>query len=289
MNHPENHRDGSRAADLSDSGADRFVSKLPCPTPATANSAVLPGSDAMATLENATVDLGRKTRCRFGEVIYGEGKSPELITSIAQTLLQNDAEVLITRLTPEAAAQVASAFTYAHHDPVARTLRVARQTIAPYLLPTDDETCPIVAVVTAGSTDRPVAAEAVQTLSWMRVVTDSIHDVGVAGPQRLLAVLPRIQRASIIVVVAGMEGALASVVGGHVACPVIAVPTSVGYGSCFGGMTALLAMSVSCASNVSVVGIDAGFKGGYVAGLIATQLQTQLQKISNQSLHRSSP
>ncbi len=242
----------------------------------------------MATLDNATVDLGRKTRCRFGEVIYGEGKSPELITSIARTLLQNDAEVLVTRLTHESADLVASAFSHFHHDPVARTLRVARQPIIPYRSPAESETCPIVAVVTAGSTDRPVAAEAVQTLSWMRVVTDSIHDVGVAGPQRLLAYLPRLQRASVIVVVAGMEGALASVVGGHVACPVIAVPTSVGYGSCFGGMTALLAMSVSCASNVSVVGIDAGFKGGYVAGLIATQLQTHLQNAANHSLHRSS-
>ena len=288
MNHLQDDRDGFRTPDLPDSSADRSANKVPCPAPATANLAVLPGSDAMATLDNATVDLGRKTRCRFGEVIYGEGKSPELITSIALTLLQNDAEVLVTRLEANAATKIAAAFPHSHHDPIARTLRVARQSIAPCLLPDQNENSPLVAVVTAGSTDQPVAAEAVQTLSWMRVVTDSIHDVGVAGPQRLLAVLPRLQRASVIVVVAGMEGALASVVGGHVACPVIAVPTSVGYGSCFGGMTALLAMTVSCASNVSVVGIDAGFKGGYVAGLIATQLQTQLQKLSNQSLHRSS-
>ncbi len=277
MNHLESNRPGTPA--------------LPCsatdPTDhAGTDSMTSPATDAVACLDNATVDLGRKTRCRFGEVIYGEGKSPELIVSIARTLLHSNQEILITRVDPAAAEKIAAAFPNAYYAPDARTIRVAEQTIPAQISATDADQ-PIVVVVTAGSTDLAVAAEAVQTLTWMRIVTDTIHDVGVAGPQRLLAVLPRIQRASVIVVVAGMEGALASVVGGHVACPVIAVPTSVGYGSCFQGLTALLAMSVSCASNVSVVGIDAGFKGGYVAGLIATQLQDCLAKKENQPLHRS--
>ena len=126
-----------------------------------------------------------------------------------------------------------------------------------------------VAVVTAGTSDIPVAEEARETLDWMGVDVKMIHDVGVAGPHRLPAQLPLLQQCDAVVVVAGMEGALPSVVGGYVACPVVAVPTSVGYGAAFGGVAALLGMLNSCASNVTVVNIDAGFKGGYVAGLIA--------------------
>ncbi|MGC1273066.1 MAG: nickel pincer cofactor biosynthesis protein LarB [Planctomycetaceae bacterium] len=130
-----------------------------------------------------------------------------------------------------------------------------------------------VAVLTAGTTDRPVAEEAVETLRWMNVGVELIMDIGVAGPQRLLDAKPRFVHADAIVVAAGMEGALPSVVGGHVACPVIAVPTSVGYGAAFGGIAALLGMLNSCASNVTVVNIDAGFKAGYVAGLIARRME----------------
>jgi pyridinium-3,5-biscarboxylic acid mononucleotide synthase len=145
---------------------------------------------------------------------------------------------------------------------------------------------PHVAVVSAGSTDAAVAAEAVETLGWMNVLTEQYCDIGVAGPQRLLAVVPQLRRACAIVAVAGMEAALSSVVGGHVACPIIAVPTSVGYGTNFGGVTALLGMLTSCTSNVAVVGIDAGFKGGYVAGLIATQLLDHIGKgIASESHH----
>lgn len=124
-------------------------------------------------------------------------------------------------------------------------------------------------VLTAGTSDRPVALEAVETLRWMAVDVELIQDVGVAGPQRLLRRLPGLAGADAVVVVAGMEGALPSVVGGYVDCPVIAVPTSVGYGANLGGLAALLTMLNSCAANVVVVNIDAGFKGGYVAGMIA--------------------
>ena len=124
-------------------------------------------------------------------------------------------------------------------------------------------------VVTAGTSDLPVAEEARETALWTGAEVALVQDVGVAGPHRLAANLAAIQEADAVVVVAGMEGALPSVVGGYVACPVIAVPTSVGYGASFGGIAALLGMLNSCASNVTVVNIDAGFKGGYVAGLIA--------------------
>jgi len=126
-----------------------------------------------------------------------------------------------------------------------------------------------VAVVTAGTTDRAVAEEAKETLEWMAVDVALVQDVGVAGPQRLLARLDDLRPCDAIVVVAGMEGALPSVVGGHVSVPVIAVPTSVGYGANLGGLAALLSMLNSCAANVAVVNIDAGFKGGYLAGMIA--------------------
>lgn len=134
---------------------------------------------------------------------------------------------------------------------------------------------PSVIVLTAGSTDLPVAREALQTLSWMGVAAELICDVGVAGPYRLLPHLQRLRNCTCVVVVAGMEGALASVVGGLVATPIIAVPTSVGYGANLQGITTLLSMISSCAAGVTVVNIDAGFKGGYVAGLIAHQCRVQ--------------
>jgi NCAIR mutase (PurE)-related protein len=126
-----------------------------------------------------------------------------------------------------------------------------------------------VAIITAGTSDLPVAEEARETALWTGAEVTMVHDVGVAGPHRLRENLSRFADADAVVVVAGMEGALPSVVGGYVACPVIAVPTSVGYGASFGGVAALLGMLNSCAANVTVVNIDAGFKGGYVAGLIA--------------------
>jgi NCAIR mutase (PurE)-related protein len=130
-----------------------------------------------------------------------------------------------------------------------------------------------VAVVTAGSTDEAIAAEAMETLTWMGVPFQSFTDIGVAGPQRLTAVLPQLQLASAVVVIAGMEGALPAVVAGHLSAPIFAVPTSVGYGTSLGGLTPLLSMLSSCSASVAVVNIDAGFKGGYMAGLVVSQLR----------------
>ena len=135
-----------------------------------------------------------------------------------------------------------------------------------------------VVIVTAGTSDLPVAEEARETALWTGADVTLIQDVGVAGPHRLTANLPLLEDADAVVVMAGMEGALPSVVGGYVACPVIAVPTSVGYGASFGGIAALLGMLNSCASNVTVVNIDAGFKGGYVAGLIAKNVARERAK-----------
>ena len=253
--------------------------------------------DALAKMAGATVDLGRPARCRFGEVIYGEGKSADLIQAIATQLLKSGQSVLVTRIAPAAAAQLTAAFEYHRYEPDARTLRLDNRPVLPTALvdrspalPHDnqrhDNQFPCdsdfhVAVVTAGSTDKFVAAEAIETLGWMGVAVDVIEDVGVAGPQRIIAVVPRLRAACAVIVCAGMEGALPSVVGGHVGCPVIAVPTSVGYGSALGGITPMLGMLTSCASNVTVVGIDAGFKGGYVAGLVATQLRDLAKRFAS--------
>lgn len=234
-------------------------------------------SSATESIAGATVDLGRPARCGFGEVIYGPGKSAELIQQIALHLLQCQSEVLVTRCDAEVAEAVAPRFDHHRYAPRARTLRIAARPIAaPSLHAADRPTASAagpVAVVTAGSTDAAVAEEAAETLAWMGVAVDWIEDVGVAGPQRVLAVVHRLRAAAAVVVVAGMEGALPSVVAGHVACPVIAVPTSVGYGAALSGLTPLLAMLTSCAANVAVVNIDAGFKGGYLAGMIAAAIR----------------
>lgn len=232
-------------------------------------------------IDGATIDIGRAVRCRFGEVIYGEGKSSRLIADIAREQLKHGQSVFITRLSNDAATEIGNQFSFVQYHELARTMRISSQPIPTEVALQSEvtgESRPLVLVVSAGSTDAAVANEATQTLQWMNVANDQIHDVGVAGPQRLLAVVPRLRQATVIVVVAGMEAALASAVGGHVACPIIAVPTSVGYGTNFGGVTALLGMLTSCTSNVTVVGIDAGFKGGYVAGLIATQLEDHIIK-----------
>ena len=220
----------------------------------------------------ATIDLARAERCGFPEVVYGPGKRPETIAEIFAVQQAHGQACLATRLDAEQIAFVHSKFPHAVVNEVARTIRLPAPQGSPPLRggPSASETrTTFVAVLTAGTTDRAVAEEAAETLRWMNVGVELIVDVGVAGPQRLLEAKPKFEKADAVVVVAGMEGALPSVVGGHVACPVIAVPTSVGYGAAFGGIAALLGMLNSCASNVTVVNIDAGFKGGYVAGLIA--------------------
>lgn len=218
------------------------------------------------TLEgDADVDLLRQQRCGFPEVVYGPGKPPELIVAILRKQREVGQECLVTRATPEQSAVVVAAFPDAICNSVARTIRIQNSDSSAHRIGGP------VFVVTAGSTDRPVAEEALETLRWMHIDCALIQDVGVAGPHRLLRQVPRLQKAVAIVCVAGMEAALPSVLGGYVACPVIGVPTSVGYGASLQGITAMLSMLTCCASNVTAVNIDAGFKGGYVAGLIASR------------------
>lgn len=232
--------------------------------------------------EEADLDLNRRERCGFPEVVYGEGKSAELILGLFEKQQEAGQNSLVTRVSPETASILLSRFPTAHHNPMARTVRLQHlsslqsATTATHATASDDTDCDVY-VVTAGSSDRPVAEEALETLRWMNVSADLIVDVGVAGPHRLLKHVPRLQRALVIVCVAGMEAALPSVVGGHVACPVIGVPTSVGYGASFQGVTALLSMVTCCSSNVVAVNIDAGFKGGYVAGLIASRIRGAIE------------
>jgi len=212
-----------------------------------------------AVVDGVQVDLDRQRRCGFPEVVFAEGKSAQTVVEIFGQLADAGQDCLATRVSPEQAHWLIEAFPDAIYHPDARTVRCS-QAAAGYGR---------VLVVTAGTSDRPVAEEALETLRWMHCECELIVDVGVAGPRRLLAQVAKFEGADAVIVVAGMEGALPSVVGGWVDCPVIAVPTSVGYGASFGGLSALLGMLNSCAANVTVVNIDAGFKAGYVAGLIA--------------------
>jgi len=216
-----------------------------------------------ADLGDVRLDLDRRRRCGFPEVVFGESKDVAMLKRVIERLLDEGEPVLITRVAVDKGAELAAAFPAGRYNAVARTFVIGTRSV-----PT---TFGHVAIVTAGTSDMPVAEEVRETVQWMGVGCELIVDVGVAGPQRLLEVLPRIVGRDAVVVVAGMEAALASVVGGHVDCPVIAVPTSVGYGASFGGIAALLGMLNSCAANVSVVNIDAGFKAGYIAGMIAVQ------------------
>ena len=230
----------------------------------------------LVSVDGAIVDLGRQARCGFAEVIYGEGKSTELIQRIAQAQLEAGQECLVTRIEPTAAAQVRRKFDFTHHQPLGRTLRIGRSAEQLEVQPVC-ETQPHVAIVTAGSTDAPIAEEAAETLAWMKIPYRRFDDIGVAGPQRLLAAVPQLRQASAIVVIAGMEGALPAAVAGHVASLVFAVPTSTGYGANLNGLTPLMGMLSSCASNVAVVNIDAGFKGGYLAGIVASNIAAAKQ------------
>jgi NCAIR mutase (PurE)-related protein len=216
--------------------------------------------------QESDLDLLRQRRCGFPEVVYGAGKSAELVVEILGRQQQAGQDSLVTRVTDEQVALVRAAFPGVIHNAIARTLRLHSGGL-------QDSHSGLVFVVTAGSSDRAVAEEAMETLRWMRVSCELIQDVGVAGPHRLQQHIPRLRDAEVIVCVAGMEAALPSVLGGYVPCPVIGVPTSVGYGASLEGLTAMLSMLTCCASNVVCVNIDAGFKGGYVAGMIATRRQ----------------
>jgi pyridinium-3,5-biscarboxylic acid mononucleotide synthase len=229
---------------------------------------------SVANLGVAQVDLDRHNRCGFPEVVFAEGKSVAAIERIFDALLQHGADVLATRMTAEQAAELMAKFPTGCYNAVGRTFRLSGKHHR-------EKNSGRVAIVTAGTSDLPVAEEARETALWTGASVTLLQDVGVAGPHRLVESLPLLKDADAIVVVAGMEGALPSVVGGHVACPVIAVPTSIGYGASFGGVAALLGMLNSCASNVTVVNIDAGFKGGYVAGLIAKNMATAREQDKN--------
>jgi NCAIR mutase (PurE)-related protein len=217
---------------------------------------------ATASTPDVQVDLDRLLRCGYPEVVYGTGKTPQAIVDVFEAQLAAGQNSLATRVSPEQAETICSRFPDAISNPIARTIALTRSPV---------ELRGQVVVVTAGTSDRPIAEEAVETARWMGCHTDLVIDVGVAGPLRLLARRERLQKADAIVVVAGMEGALPSAVAGWVAVPIIAVPTSVGYGANLGGFSALLSMLNSCAANVAVVNIDAGFKGGYLASMIARQ------------------
>jgi hypothetical protein len=226
-------------------------------------------SGRTADLGEVQLDLDRRRRCGFPEVVFAEGKSPETVARAAQALLEAGCDLLVTRLSAEQAAALRERFPQGTHNAMARTFRAPAALRSAPSGPRRPHGR--VTIVTAGTSDLPVAEEARETLEWMGVEATLVQDVGVAGPHRLPAQLGKLAGADAVIVVAGMEGALPSVVGGQVACPVIAVPTSVGYGASLGGFAALLSMLNSCAANVTVVNIDAGFKAGYVGGLIATR------------------
>lgn len=228
-----------------------------------------PSTQATAELAGAAVDLDRYRRCGFPEVIYAEGKPVSLVVQILTRQQQAGQSGFATRVSQEQADAVLKTFPTARHNSVSRTLCVPIDAVD--ALNGD----PVVAVVSAGSCDAPVAQEAVETLRWMGVPATFIEDVGVAGPQRLQKHVPTLQQMKVVVCVAGMEAALPSVLGGYVGCPVIGVPTSVGYGASLEGVTAMLSMLTCCASNVVTVNIDAGFRGGYVAGMIAKTADSQ--------------
>lgn len=211
-------------------------------------------------IEYAKVDTHRQLRQGTAEVIYGEGKTPEQIKGIVKAMLDNGQEtILITRLSCEAAGIIKRAYEMDYYDD-------ARCGIIGDMQKPDG--IGKIVVATGGTSDIPVAEEAAVTASVFGNEVVRLYDVGVAGLHRTLAHLDDIMSASVIIAIAGMEGALASVIGGLADCPVIAVPTSVGYGASFGGLSALLSMLNSCASGVSVVNIDNGFGAGYLANMI---------------------
>jgi NCAIR mutase (PurE)-related protein len=208
----------------------------------------------------AKVDHHRALRHGMPEVIFAKGKTPEQVVGIAEKILEHSPNLLITRADPQCGQYVTGRLELSEYLPLSGIVRVWR-----------DRTLHgkgKIAVVCAGTSDMPVAEEAQATAEIMGNEVDTINDIGVAGIHRLMHNRERLGEARVIVVCAGMEGALPSAIGGMVSCPVIAVPTSVGYGASFNGLAALLGMLNSCASNVTVVNIDNGFGAGYVASLI---------------------
>jgi NCAIR mutase (PurE)-related protein len=234
---------------------------------ALADLSKLPRSGESLRIEDlgfAQIDHERAHRKGFPEVVYGAGKTPEQVASIAQRVHERSGVVLVTRTNPEAFEATSRVLPSAVFEEDARIIWADSRGEKPLVNG--------LAVVSAGTSDLPVAREAVLTARLMGCDVQQVNDVGVAGLHRLLGKLEVLRTAKVLVVVAGMEGALPSVVAGLVSAPVIAVPTSVGYGSSFDGLAALLAMMNSCASGVSVVNIDGGFAAGYQAAMIARSI-----------------
>ncbi len=204
----------------------------------------------------AKIDTHRKLRSGFAEVIFCSGKSKEHLLHIFGKIYEEEGEVMGTRASKEQAELIQKAYPEAEYDPLSHIIRIEKK---------DKTHTGCIAVCTAGTADIPVAEEAAQTAEYFGSRVERVYDVGVSGIHRLLANLKEVQSANCIVAVAGMEGALASVVGGLVDKPVIAVPTSVGYGANFHGLSALLTMINSCANGIAVVNIDNGYGAGYIA------------------------
>lgn len=213
----------------------------------------------------AKVDHHRGIRTGYPEVIFAQGKTSDQVIGITKVMVERGSNVLITRITPEMASEVLKVFPQARHEALARVI-----VLTSYALPQSKAK---VLVCTGGTSDLPVAEEAAITAEVLGCHVERLYDVGVAGIHRLLSFQGKIDEASVIIAVAGMEGALASVVGGLTDKPVIAVPTSVGYGAHFGGLATLLAMLNSCASGIGVVNIDNGFGAGYLASSIIRQIE----------------
>jgi NCAIR mutase (PurE)-related protein len=208
----------------------------------------------------AVLDHHRAFRTGVPEVVYGQHKTPAQIATIVNHMVARDGRAIVTRASSEAVTVVQEQFPQAQHFETARIIAVGK-----FPAPQSDR---IVAVVTAGTSDLPVAEEAAITLEWLGTRVERVYDVGVAGVHRLLSKRELLWQESAVIAIAGMDGALATVVGGLVSCPTIAVPTSVGYGASFNGIAALLAMLNSCAPGVSVVNIDNGFGAAVCAHMI---------------------
>jgi hypothetical protein len=221
----------------------------------------------------ARLDHHRALRTGSGEVVFCEHKTPEQVAAIFDRIGQSHRRVLGTRVSQEMADYVKQQIPDVRYDAISRLLILQKEP----LLPADDEQ-PIAAVITGGTADIPVAEEAAQTLEFLAQKVVRVYDVGVAGLHRLLDQRDTLMNADVIISIAGMEGALTSVVAGLVACPVIGVPTSVGYGSSFGGLAALLAMLNSCAPGVAVVNIDNGFGAAQMAFAILERIKVHTTK-----------
>lgn len=232
-------------------------------------------------LSFATLDHHRALRQGLAEVVYGHGKSSEETVEIAQRLAASGVPVLLTRLSPPQNGALRECFPEARFNARAKTCLVnAPEEKGP------GSGAPFVAVVSGGTADQPVAEEAVEVCVAMEVAVERIYDVGVAGLHRVLSKVESLREAAAVVVVAGMEGALPSVVGGLVSCPIFAVPTSVGYGASFQGLAALLAMLNSCAPGVTVANIDSGFSAGVAAGRVVKGLVSRRGPGSNPTVPR---